>query len=471
MENIRSLAKRSISTWNDFFGELQVLKVPTNEPVTQVNKSLDEINNSLVPRLGFIASLRPEEEENEVLIPPRLVPQLQSQLETISTNLEHLVRVINEAKANSGVLQFSALDGYIRSSNGVQTQVYPTIAQLVAGSEAAIEFAVAMYASIKVKGLADLSESINTYRGKINEIEVSVQAAKDAASKSQADANKARNITEKLEQQRKVSDEHSSQIAKFLEVVTNQASQATNNAQSIEQVLANARQLSQQVDDYKAQFDNFDKQMTQRREAIAAIERDLSQAQAENEKRELEIQRLMEASNQLIKGATVAGLASSFHETYVDYRKRADVAGIVVYLALGTLLISVGFLGLYVYPGDLGVLGFLQGQPVDLPGVIGRAILIVPALAFVSFAGRRYAALFAMQREYAHRVTLAKAIEGFRRLAPNYEQEITGAVFLALNQNPFQNNSKGEVGESRDTDNLLKSLVDSVPEILKRLGR
>jgi aspartokinase-like uncharacterized kinase len=67
---------------------------------------------------------------------------------------------------------------------------------------------------------------------------------------------------------------------------------------------------------------------------------------------------------------------------------------------------------------------------------IGKLILLIPGTWATAFFASNYAELFHLSREYAHKAALAKAIDGFKREAPAYKEEIVSSVFMEIQDNP-----------------------------------
>jgi glutathione peroxidase-family protein len=69
-------------------------------------------------------------------------------------------------------------------------------------------------------------------------------------------------------------------------------------------------------------------------------------------------------------------------------------------------------------------------------GVLGKVLLMVPATWLTGFYTKTFADFFHLEREYAHKAALAMSVDGFKRQAPKYEEEITAEVFLEIRNNP-----------------------------------
>ena len=61
---------------------------------------------------------------------------------------------------------------------------------------------------------------------------------------------------------------------------------------------------------------------------------------------------------------------------------------------------------------------------------------MVPATWLTAFYTKAFADSFHLEREYAHKAALAMSVDGFKRQAPQYQEEITAEVFLEIRANP-----------------------------------
>ena len=78
----------------------------------------------------------------------------------------------------------------------------------------------------------------------------------------------------------------------------------------------------------------------------------------------------------------------------------------------------------------------LEGAHNSWYGVLGKVLLMVPATWLTGFFTKSFAESFHLEREYAHKAALAMSVDGFKRQAPKYEEEITAEVFMEIRNNP-----------------------------------
>lgn len=130
-------------------------------------------------------------------------------------------------------------------------------------------------------------------------------------------------------------------------------------------------------------------------------------------------------------------------DTRVRYEVRMTGARQGFYIAVVLLVISAAPLVIHLVPGLFGAwsVGPAQDKDGGLYGFIGRIFLLLPATWLTAFFAKSYASFFDLEREYAHKAALAMSVDGFKRQAPKYEEEITAEVFLEIRNNPGDGNA------------------------------
>lgn len=240
----------------------------------------------------------------------------------------------------------------------------------------------------------------------------------------------------------------SQQIQEVLTTATTQKASSDTNIAEIEQKLARAREISKDADTlqlrvtgFVAQFDAFETQMKARLDQFAAFEKATKDAQELNDEHEVKIVELINKADTMIRGATTAGLSQSLEETKTLYEKRLEKTQMYFLISVGVLLVCSLPIAGQIVPGP-----WQQYFPAQTPAsasdagpwlaAVGKLMLVIPATWSTAFFASNYAELFHLAREYAHKAALAKAVDGFKREAPNYEQEIVGSVFMEIQDNP-----------------------------------
>jgi hypothetical protein len=68
LEQIKSTSQRLLSSWNDLIGEFESTQTDMSQPVIQIGKSLKDISEIVVTRLGFCSSIAAKDKKAELLI-------------------------------------------------------------------------------------------------------------------------------------------------------------------------------------------------------------------------------------------------------------------------------------------------------------------------------------------------------------------------------------------------------------------
>jgi hypothetical protein len=94
--------------------------------------------------------------------------------------------------------------------------------------------------------------------------------------------------------------------------------------------------------------------------------------------------------------------------------------------------------------------------------VLGKVVLLLPASWPTAFFTKSYADFFHLEREYGHKAALAMSVDGFKRQAENYQQEITAEVFMEIRSNPATKQGSDPV--SHPLYDILSKTVSKVLE-------
>ncbi|MDP3438565.1 MAG: hypothetical protein Q8R95_03100, partial [Azonexus sp.] len=248
------------------------------------------------------------------------------------------------------------------------------------------------------------------------------------------------------------------------------------NAAEIIQKLAQVREVSkdadtlqQKVTAFASQFEAFDSQMKSRLHLFNEFELATKEGQRLNEGREQKVQEIIDKADTMIRGATTAGLSKSLEDTKDDYEKRLKhtqwyFLGSVVLLLVCVLPIAAQLIPgpwqLHFAPVQNGALA----ESAPWLSALGKFILVLPATWATAFFARNYSELFHLSREYAHKAALAKAIDGFKREAPTYAQEIVSSVFMEIQDNP---GSRRAPEPARPENPVTKKFLDKVLEAIR----
>lgn len=290
----------------------------------------------------------------------------------------------------------------------------------------------------KANGVADLLQRVEAFGNANREAELlrrqtQEQGAVVAATALQVAAHE-RETRDQVAQVQTV-------VASLREVQAKAASDASNVATLVEQIKtvgANSDKLEALIGTYTSKFEAFQKELDARNSEFTQFQADTKTASEANVKRETEIDRLTTLADAMISGATTAGLAKSLEVTRKRYEDRMTAARTGFMVSIAILVLSALPLAAHLLPGLFGDFFPRVSDTAHESwyGVLGKVLLMVPATWLTGFYTKTFADFFHLEREYAHKAALAMSVDGFKRQAPKYEEEITAEVFLEIRNNP-----------------------------------
>lgn len=294
----------------------------------------------------------------------------------------------------------------------------------------------------KANAVADLSDRVAAFGGANREAELlrrqtQEQAVAVAASALQAAENE-KAVRENVVQAQTV-------VATLREIQGKATADASNVVTLVEQIKtigANSDKLEALIGAYASKFEAFQKELDDRNTEFTQFQADSKAANEVNVERETEIDRLTKLADSMISGSTTAGLAKSLEDTRQRYEERMNTARTGFRWSIAFLVLSAVPLAAHLLPGLLGDFFPKVSDTAHESwyGVLGKVLLMVPATWLTGFYTKTFADFFHLEREYAHKAALAMSVDGFKRQAPKYEEEITAEVFLEIRNNPAKGN-------------------------------
>lgn len=286
--------------------------------------------------------------------------------------------------------------------------------------------------SVRAAALGDLVRQMDALRSQAQQL----AAAAGASSSSTADHDRAAQASYAQ------AETAMTKIQALQQQATTDAGNVTALVEKIKTIGASADTLEKQIVGYIASFDAFQKQLDGRNQEFQQFQADNETAQTENSKRGDEIGRLTELADSMISGATTAGLAKSLEDARARYETRMNNARVGFYVAVVVLIASALPLAAHLLPGLVG--SWIPGLDAKAEGspyaVLGKIVLLLPATWLAAFFTKSYADFFHLEREYAHKAALAMSVDGFKRQAEKYQEEITAEVFMEIRNNPAKGN-------------------------------
>ncbi len=327
-------------------------------------------------------------------------------------------------------------------------------------------------------------------------LEGALATASEQASQISADVSVIRRLGREVTSIRaRVADEETKiaeiqkQSTSDRQVIVSIAADSNQKQASIKASFEAASSLDAQIASYKSTFEAFQKALDLRNAEFEVGSENLAALHEKLEKQDNEISSIIKRSEEMLSAATVAGLASNFAALRNDLTKELNRSRAVFYV--GIVFLSLSALPLLAFISLPVVAPFLEGR---FPGivesakeyalvgstdpwryigqVISKVIILFPAAWFVSFAAVRHSSLFRLREHYAYKYSMAVSVEGFKKEAPEYKDEIAALVLEELAFNPADKLGSSQIAkEVRAPGVISRFLMDKLRKRIEKLSK
>ncbi len=245
---------------------------------------------------------------------------------------------------------------------------------------------------------------------------------------------------------------------------------------SISNIEANAQGLNSKISGYASTLSNTETSVT----AVVKKATDVTDGMAHQSE---EVQRLIDRSEAMVSGATVAGLTTAFAKERHDLDIKLRWA--FGWFAIGVISLIGASVMFFIYVANLQFTGLLPhvqaqqaGYSISVAGLVSRTIILIGPLWFTQFAASRYRQLFDLRQQYSHKYNMAFSVDGFKKQAEKYSEEIAFWVFTKIGSNPVKR-AKGSRGmddppsplpEQPSGDGHGADLIERLFAPFKRMG-
>lgn len=470
LTSVGERAVQALEAWQGAYAAIQSVGFSIDAPSTKTpGVSISDINKRVTGALSAITRLKGVDPENLELIAYRL-PQLKSAVDAIEVQAKAVLGALENLQGATSTDQNGQLLLLVQHAEK-GTVNYDLGSPLVVVSQQLQFLLDALPYIAQVLG----EDALPVFAGLARAAEESVVQAKAAASGSEKELTRCKAISKKMEETAEHGEQVNKQIVGLLAASTSQKTAVDENAAEVTQKLAQVREVSkdsdtlqQRVAGFSSQFEAFDAQMKARLESFSNFEISVQVAQRINDEQEKKIAELIDKADTMIRGATTAGLSKSLEDATNLYEKRLQRTQWFFLASVTFLLICSLPIAAQLIPGPWQrFFAPLQTGNIDSPVLwlsgIGKLILIIPGTWATAFFASNYAELFHLSREYAHKAALAKAIDGFKREAPKYQEEIVGSVFMEIQENPGSRKApSAAIPQNPVSKKFLEKVLDAI---------
>ena len=312
-----------------------------------------------------------------------------------------------------------------------------------AASHALLQTLGAVLPLCKANAITDLSARSESLGDVVRQVDVLRRQAEKSANIAMSFEAKGEKVESGIRELLATTETIVANVRELQLQATTDSSAVSTLVEQIKTIGSVANSLEATVDSYKSKFEAFHAELDERNAAFVRFEEQTKVAREKSVARENDIDRLTSLADAMISGSTTAGLSNSLEKTRERYEDRMNKArmgfvGSVILLGLTAVPLAAHLLP--------GLFGSIFPTATDVAhntwyGVLGKVLLMVPATWLTGFFTKSFADFFHLEREYAHKAALAMSVDGFKRQAPKYEEEITAEVFLEIRNNPAKGTS------------------------------
>jgi len=427
---------------------------------------------------SLVVDLGNQPAERFALVPYNRLATLRDQTAQLAASADGMNSALANLESWGGVARFETANGNIHTTSGNPIGLGAHLREIQPRLDNALESYLIVSAAVQPRGVGtfaaasrllsnkatEATEVVSSLQKTFLEWANSVEVAAGDIQSIKVSRDEAQRILEQVEKDRRTVDEDTAK--------------ATAAAATIEAVRAQAATLETSVSNYQAQFDGFQEELDRREASIRHGDQAVKDLQAKLTAKESAITSLTAKAEEMLGGATTAGLASA-------YKAQADAVDIQLtnarrwyYGAIVLLVVSVAvalnlLAPFHVTLPSLPTLdsktptGTIAVQALSALG--SRGLLVLPALLLAGFTAHRHSTLFRLREEYSHKYAAAASVQGFKLQAPSFDEQIAAAVFAELLKNPAA--AMDGHSHARTNGFVDRLLMPRIQEALKRAAQ
>ena len=251
--------------------------------------------------------------------------------------------------------------------------------------------------------------------------------------------------------------------------------QSTADAAVAASKLEDLNKITSQGEALYTRLTSFDATLVETQRRIVTIEESASRTLQDFTDQKDAVDKLVIEADAMVSGATSAGLAKAFADERDSLDGGMKSAFIGFSIGIGLLAAMTVILAAYVLQIPISIMGFHISGPkpgsaafeVTIAGVISRSIILLAPFWLTLFSARRYRSLFDLRQQYSHKYNMAFSVDGFKKQAPKYADDITAWVFSIVAANPVV--PRPGAGMDTPPSTSVKDILDGVGEQLGKV--
>lgn len=411
------------------------------------------------------------------LVPTTRLNAFAENIRAVDAAVDELIALASQLASFGGAQQFEPTNGSFIAVNGQQVQFGQALNRMASAIDAALDNYVIIAGVIRPRSIGTFTAAAQLMAENASQSAVLIETLEKQSAAHAA-------LVAELKSAVDASGNSSAEVTRILAEIGKLRTTAEENESKIRAALATIEEtreaagtLQAEVSAYETSFRGFQNSLDARTKQLAAGDEDLSRITKGFTDQQEAVANIIAQANTMLGSATVAGLSTHYDDRYKKLDSQVSAAKLSFYGSLAFLIFSVLLVLNFVHRDGLYLPEAFPGIASDTPtGAIAvralsafgaRALVILPALLLAGFASKRHTSLFRLREEYNHKFTAAASVNGFKAQAPNYEEQIAGAVFQELMINPA--NTMDEQRPERRNGFIDKLIGPAVEAAVKKM--
>ena len=264
------------------------------------------------------------------------------------------------------------------------------------------------------------------------------------------------------------------------------ATDAATKVTAINESHRAAEQLRGAVNNYQGTFDQFQKDLDTRNQDYQTKKLAFEKLKSQLDEAEQRISQINTRADDMLVGATNAGLAGSYSKKQIDIEKEIRKARGAYYLSIGLLVFLTLPIFIYSFPKEFAAEIFKLIFNLEMPTIlardttqpelqqvlnfVARAVFLIPGLMFVRFTSSRHERLFRLREDYAYKYSIASSVEGFMKQSKAYADDIAAACYFELTYNPAER-MDGSAEDARMLNPLFEKMLTRLEARMSKIRK
>jgi prefoldin subunit 5 len=471
---ITSTAKELLQSWPSIMDFLQTAEGPNGEKfnleadIPGTNKALWWFDERILSAGNLLASLEKAKPDTGAPLPEPFVAELNAATIALKTQVDTLANNVEQIK-NGQLASLTPTNWVVMLvPNNQQINFASFLQNLVGPIETCLIKYYMVAGIVKSKGFDAFAEAVREFSKKAEEVRKNTKAINTAKTKAEKQTAAIENLKQACEGDKTAITDLLATIKTKANEIDAFHAQSTAAVKTIEEIKQAAENLKTEVDAYSQDFEEFQRTLNERNAKFEKLHNDTESLFKSLTSREQKIGDMIKHADEMLAGATNAGLATTFDGTLKELSTKLGWASVSFYVSIFLLFVSALPLGAYMLATTIDLTQSTNGLPfsiklgnLNLATTVALFLLMVPTIWLTRFAAARHHQLFQLKEHYQFKYSLAMAVDGFKKQSPKYADEIAATTFQHLSFNPADKLS-GQGGSSDHPNPLIGKIMDKL---------